>query len=1030
MIRFTLSAVLLAFLITVSGADAEAMVPPLFPDSSPGRGLPSARQLPAIHKAGPSEVATIDTFRIIALMIEFPADPGAAISGDGTFGSVQDANEVVFGGGAEPNPYKVDHDAAYFREQLAYLAQYYQVVSYGALQIEAVVPDTIFAAPRTMAYYGNNDSIATRQVRLYEEAVMQADPLVNFPDYDVVMVIHAGAGEETDILGNSPGDLWTTYYTPGDLALALADSAALIPDFPGIATNDVGPLGNDFFVTDGVLLPETETQDQFAQWLLGVAAHMMGRVLGAPSLFDPTPSGLPNSQGIGNFGIMGTGLWNSGGILPPHPCVWTKIYLGWIEPLVVTRDTTIALPLVERADSELKAIKIPITDSEYYLLSNRYPDENGDGLFNFDDVNGDNRLDIFEDSYNGAEFDWSLPAEGSVAGSGILIWHIDEAKIAESGDFLEVNRVNGDAGRKGVDLEEADGIQDLDMRATSLDNFGNQYDAWSTDNMYLESGAVFGPHTEPGTSTNFGARTGITIEVSSAPGSLMTISIDFPERTGAWPVEAREGWQLIGPAMPVHLAGERGVFFACSFVDTVTGKGYGDLISISGLSLAGWPVEFESVPSFAPIYAAVPIGGQFPRLVFPFADGSIIWFESDGSERGRFDPVAGADGLYLSAGPILSGIFPLTLRGDTTLVERITTSGRELVTRLAGRAVSPAVVAEDLIIATDLGEVWSVSYSGTSHWRFDAGGTPHAPSLAHLPGEEQAVIVARGDELHLLDERTGLPMEGSPLHLPAPITGSPALGDIDLDGSPEIVFGTADGKVRVINRTLASSVAWPVLLRSGIVEEPIDPVAGTPGIGDFDDDGLYEIALLTRHGALYLFDQEGEIEPGYPISFAGESDYGVSLGKYATGDTTFLFAGAKSGRLDITLRGVASNPPIEWWGYGNGNPLAARYSPNLAGSPPGGDLIVRAETFVYPNPSRENFSAIHYRVNRPALVTIGVYDVAGMLIEEFGPSDRPAESSEWRWENADRASGLYFMRIEAESEGVSDYLFLPLAVQR
>ncbi len=50
-------------------------------------------------------------------------------------------------------------------------------------------------------------------------------------------------------------------------------------------------------------------------------------------------------------------------------------------------------------------------------------------------------------------------------GSGILIWHIDENVInANFTVNFDRNYVNSNALHKGVDLEEADGIQHSDTR--------------------------------------------------------------------------------------------------------------------------------------------------------------------------------------------------------------------------------------------------------------------------------------------------------------------------------------------------------------------------------------------------------------------------------------------------------------------------------------------------------------------------------------------------------------------------------------
>ncbi len=333
------------------------------------------------------------------------------------------------------------------------------------------------------------------------------------------------------------------------------------------------------------------------------------------------------------------------------------------------------------------------------------------------------------------------------------------------------------------------------------------------------------------------------------------------------------------------------------------------------------------------------------------------------------------------------------------------------------------------------------TFDGDVNWIFATGGTPLVPvlgmSVTNRPGSEPSrfdnglVIPCAEGTIHLLDERTGVPVPGSPADLGAPLTGTVAIGDIDLDGNPEMVIAAENGTIHLLNGTLASSVNWPIVLSSGISEAPFDPGSGSAGIGDFDDDGEMEIVVVTTHSSLYLFDPIGRVEPGFPVPAAGASPYGVFLGRYAAGDTTFLFTASEKGRFDVVLQGVSSNPPIEWRGFQNGNGFPGRYLPAVEGSGgDGGSLLDDAETFVYPNQSRAGRAIVHYRVRRRSTVTVRFYDVAGNLVGEAGPIDAPPESAEVVWDTSSLASGVYFARIEAASAGRSDHRFLTLAVER
>jgi hypothetical protein len=99
--------------------------------------------------------------------------------------------------------------------------------------------------------------------------------------------------------------------------------------------------------------------------------------------------------------------------------------------------------------------------------------------------------------------------------------------------------------------------------------------------------------------------------------------------------------------------------------------------------------------------------------------------------------------------------------------------------------------------------------------------------------------------------------------------GSPAVADIDNDGEFEIVAGTFEGPVgpdpfflyawendgNVIN-------GFPVAL-SGVIKS-------TPAIGDLDDDGSKEIVVIsyddTNDDSLYVFDASGNLKTGFPVA--------------------------------------------------------------------------------------------------------------------------------------------------------------------
>ncbi|MDC3137293.1 T9SS type A sorting domain-containing protein, partial [Bacteroidota bacterium] len=181
-----------------------------------------------------------------------------------------------------------------------------------------------------------------------------------------------------------------------------------------------------------------------------------------------------------------------------------------------------------------------------------------------------------------SNFDWSLPGgldlgpdekEGTEddreLNGGLLIWHIDEGVIqrafdaqAQGGD----RGVNEDPHYRGVDLEEADGAQDIGLDAGLLDNspsFGYAYDFWWENNNYrviTENGSidlnpdnVFGPQTYPNNASNAGARQYFELFDIQATGSTAQFSIRYAAPDASAPALAANIQDFLpNGLLPVH----------------------------------------------------------------------------------------------------------------------------------------------------------------------------------------------------------------------------------------------------------------------------------------------------------------------------------------------------------------------------------------------------------------------------------------------------------------------------------------------
>jgi hypothetical protein len=94
------------------------------------------------------------------------------------------------------------------------------------------------------------------------------------------------------------------------------------------------------------------------------------------------------------------------------------------------------------------------------------------------------------------------------------------------------------------------------------------------------------------------------------------------------------------------------------------------------------------------------------------------------------------------------------------------------------------------------------------------------------------------------------------------IRSSPAIGDLDGDGRPEVVIGSNNGRVGAF-RASGQKMAgfWPVTVPAA--------VRSSPAIGDIDGDRRMEIVCGCDDGNLYAWNHDGSRLTGWPKSTSG-----------------------------------------------------------------------------------------------------------------------------------------------------------------
>ncbi|MFN0181987.1 MAG: M6 family metalloprotease domain-containing protein [Gemmatimonadales bacterium] len=213
---------------------------------------------------------------------------------------------------------------------------------------------------------------------------------------------------------------------------------------------------------------------------IGIVAHETGHAFGLPDLYD-TSGG---SEGIGEWGIMGSGGYTKAHT-PTGYEAWSLHELGWVT--IDTLGSPRTVTTGPRRLSDTVFLAPTKTAGEYLLIENRQA------------VHSDTAL-----------FDPTAPTTALSGGPcrsrcrklpGLLVWHIDENRIAQGRGGNTVNTGQ----RQGVALIQADGDNDLRRGGGNRGDRGDSYPGLAARTGYTLA-------TLPAALTNQGLYTGFVID--------------------------------------------------------------------------------------------------------------------------------------------------------------------------------------------------------------------------------------------------------------------------------------------------------------------------------------------------------------------------------------------------------------------------------------------------------------------------------------------------------------------------------------
>lgn len=410
-----------------------------------------------------TSVPTRGIVKLIAIRVQFPKDTDPGTSGTGQF----------------PYTWGPTHDDANFlSKRLQSVTKYFTEVSGGAVTVNGTL-SKIYTLPQTMAAY--NADIQANGYAIATDAITISNPDIDFSQYDIVMIIHAGGDSANNPDANTK-DIWSFEASGVQIQTSngvIITSFALVPETE--CNDGILKLANPTLniqqyetnaTTTGVVIPQ--------YWdALGTWVHELGHSFGLPDLYD---TAYMTGLSLGDWSLMAAGNWLPGpadakawtqpnnpaqpmyGSVPCHIDAWCKALLGWRTLNNVT------LPRIHEKISPQGTSTSGIyrmwtnggASSEYFLLENR----------------------------SKVGFDKYVPSQG------LMIYHIDDSV----GSFL-LNNMQVDAQHPRIRPEPADGRIVVDP------SFGNYLPSDNAAFPSVNDNTHFGTSTTPNSKTYLGQTT-------------------------------------------------------------------------------------------------------------------------------------------------------------------------------------------------------------------------------------------------------------------------------------------------------------------------------------------------------------------------------------------------------------------------------------------------------------------------------------------------------------------------------------------
>ncbi len=615
------------------------------------------------------------------------------------------------------------------------------------------------------------------------------------------------------------------------------------------------------------------------------------------------------------------------------------------------------------------------------------------------------------------DFDWALPGYMDSTqlydGGGILIWHIDENIISQN---IATNTVNANNKLRGVDLEEADGSQDIgqsygQFTPASGSEYGNPLDFWFMENNSPIYKNRFDESSYPNSNSNSGAKSFVSIRNFSSRSPRMTADVEFGA-LGIRPVELLKKDFNNGNGTIITIDSVIVIYFPDKIYMFHTNGN--SLISASNGNLAAVSINdvaFTRLSQESIFIAATGFRTLYSWLLSD-ENHDVVYETIVTTATTLTHEISSSPAIFRESGKIIIAV------GDKEGYLRFFDSTLTTVD-------SMRFFSEPLLSFTikSKNEVYAVSKNSVASL---------AKSLQISLIDPKPVLYyitdRKGDFIVLVDrikkEVLTFSVDLSRVHsqqtLQVENIAGVAVADINADGTNDIIINGSNF-LYAINKFGNIIERFPISARNTY------SFNGNPLIIDLDSDTSPDLLVTISTGSLYAFSNNVEIKNAFPFQISNNPIHSYAIAQL-NGNKVLLSIDERGLLTAYEIQSAFVSSYNMWtqaWSdpQRSGIVLPSPYEVYRAN-----ELMPKQRAYNWPNPVTTQTTNIRYYLEEQADVTIKIYNLAGELVTTLYDKGEGGTDNEVVWNVKDIQTGIYIAHIEAKSSATTATTTIKIAV--